>query len=389
MRSVELFAGCGGLALGIARAGFEHDIVVERDADSVLTLNGNKARRIKHVRDWNIEQEDTRELDFRDLEGADLLSGGPPCQPFSIGGKHLGPRDSRNMWPEAIRAVREVRPKAFVLENVRGLLRPDFAHYLDYIKLQLTYPDARKRVGESWRSHLARLRNHSKTRGGKNTAYKVVACGINAADYGAPQKRYRAVIMGIGSEFGEEWDFPTPTHTQEALVWSKHVACDYWERHGIRRIGKPSSEFEDRILKRLRKLDTKPKGRPWVTVRDAIGDLPAPNKRETISGHWQHHGARAYPHHTGSCLDEPAKALKAGDHGVPGGENMLAFKNGDVRYFTVREMARLQGLPDEFWISGSWKAATRQLGNAVPTTIGEIMGKAVMKIIDRPRAGRT
>ncbi len=203
----------------------------------------------------------------------------------------------------------------------------------------------------------------AKGRGRKNTAYKVVAQGINAADYGAPQKRHRAVIMGISSKLGEDWEFPPPTHSQEALVWSKHIDRDYWERHGMRRIATPSSDLEARISSRLKRLDTKPKGRPWVTVRDAIGDLPLPNKRETISGHWQHPGARSYPHHTGSSLDEPAKALKAGDHGVPGGENMLAFKNGEVRYFTVREMARLQGLPDDFWISGSWKAATRKCGS--------------------------
>ena len=133
MRSVELFAGCGGLALGVACAGFAHDFIVECDADSVETLNENRKRRVKHVRDWEIEQSDTRELDFRPLEGIELLSGGPPCQPFSIGGNHLGPRDPRNMWPEAIRAIREIRPKAFLLENVRGLFRPDFSHYLDYI----------------------------------------------------------------------------------------------------------------------------------------------------------------------------------------------------------------------------------------------------------------
>src|ERR1700728_3584378 len=114
MRSVELFAGCGGLALGVAQAGFDHDLVVELDDDSVATLNENKRRRIKHVRNWEIEHYDTRDLDFRELEGIELVSGGPPCQPFSIGGKHLGPRDPRNMWPEAIRAIREIRPKAFI-----------------------------------------------------------------------------------------------------------------------------------------------------------------------------------------------------------------------------------------------------------------------------------
>src|SRR6266513_3179196 len=207
MRSVELFAGCGGLALGVARAGFEHDFVVECDADSVDTLNENKKRKLKHVRHWEIEQRDSRELDFRSLEVVDLLSGGPPCQPFSIGGKHLGPRDPRNMWPEAIRAVREIRPKAFLLENVRGLFRPDFSHYHDYIILQLTYPDFKRRADKSWRGHLARLRRHAKGRGEGRGDYRVLARAINAADYGAPQKRHRAIFIGIASEFGDDWSF--------------------------------------------------------------------------------------------------------------------------------------------------------------------------------------
>lgn len=383
MRSVELFAGCGGLALGVARAGFAHDFIVERDIDSIETLHENKKRKIKHVRHWEIEQCDTRELDFHSLKGVDLLSGGPPCQPFSIGGKHRGPRDPRNMWPEAIRAVREIRPKAFLLENVRGLFRPDFSGYLDYLILQLSYPDFRQRSDETWRSHLARLRRHAKSRGEGKGEYRVLARAINAADYGAPQKRHRAIFIGVASKFGDDWSFPAPTHSQEALAWSKQVERDYWERHGARRIGELSSESEARALKHVLALKEKPRERPWVTVRDAIGDLPSPSKREKITGHWQHPGAKAYPNHTGSNLDEPAKALKAGDHGVPGGENMLASCDGKVRYFTIREMARLQGFPDEFVISGTWKAATRQLGNAVPTPVGQYMAGAIMKTIRR------
>lgn len=387
MRSVELFAGCGGLALGVARAGFAHDYIVECDGDSVETLNENKKRKVKHVRHWDIEQCDTRELDFRTLAGIDLLSGGPPCQPFSIGGKHLGPRDPRNMWPEAIRALREIRPKAFLLENVRGLFRPDFSSYLDYITLQLSYPNHTRRSGEKWRSHLARLRRHANGVGKHTREYRVLARAINAADYGASQKRHRAIFIGIDARFGDDWTFPAATHSQEALAWSKHVERDYWTRHGVRRIGEPASDSEAQVLKRVLALDEKPKERAWVTVRDAIGDLPRPSKREILPGHWQHLGARAYPNHTGSNLDEPAKALKAGDHGVPGGENMLAGRNGEVRYFTIREMARLQGFPDDFVISGTWKAATRQLGNAVPTCVGQYMAGAILKTI-RANASR-
>lgn len=379
MRSVELFAGCGGLALGVARAGFAHEFIVESDDDSVATLLENKTRRISHVRHWEIEHCDTRELDFRDLRGVDLVSGGPPCQPFSIGGKHLGPRDRRNMWPEAIRAVREIRPKAFILENVRGLFRPDFSKYLDYITLQLTHPEVKRRQHEPWRGHLARLRKSAERRPFGD--YRVIARAINAADYGAAQKRHRAIFIGISSEFGDRWEFPKPTHSQEALAWSKHVQQTYWSRHAIRRVVQPASQSEAQALKRVFSSKIPPKERPWITVRDAIADLPAPTKREKVSGHWQHLGARVYPNHTGSSMDEPAKALKAGDHGVPGGENMLAGTGGSVRYFTIREMARLQSFPDDFVISGSWKSATRQLGNAVPTVVGEYMARSVLRTI--------
>lgn len=389
MRSVELFAGCGGLALGVARAGFEHDFIVERDADSVKTLNENKKRKIKHVQHWDIEESDTRKLDFRDLEGVALLSGGPPCQPFSIGGKHLGHRDPRNMWPEAVRAVREIRPKAFLLENVRGLFRPDFSSYLEYITLQLTFPDLTRRRDEKWKTHLSRLRRHSAAGGGRQGDYRVLSRAINAADYGAAQKRHRAIFIGIATEFGDGWEFPASTHSQEALAWSKHVSSEYWKRHDARPNREPSSEAEAQALKRVLECNKKPKERAWVTVRDAIADLPPPSKREKVSGHWQHPGARAYPNHTGSSLDEPAKALKAGDHGVPGGENMLTNRHGNVRYFTIREMARLQGFPDDFEVSGSWKAATRQLGNAVPTLIGQHMADAIAKIIEPKKRNRS
>jgi DNA (cytosine-5)-methyltransferase 1 len=386
MRSVELFAGCGGLALGLARAGFEHKLVVEIDPQAVATLLENKRRKMRYVEHWPICDSDTRDIDFEKYSGVDLVSGGPPCQPFSIGGKHLGPGDQRNMWPEAIRAVREIRPKAFMFENVRGLLRPAFSAYLEYITLQLTYPDLERRRGEPWRAHLSRLRRHGRSdKSGRKTEYRVVVGEMNAADYGAPQKRHRAIVMGVSSIFGDEWKFPARSHSQEALAWAKHVKRAYWERHGARRICEPSSPSEQWALDRALSEETRPKGKPWVTVRDALVGLPPPRKKPRISGHWQHPGARTYWHHTGSNLDEPAKALKAGDHGVPGGENMLTDKFGGVRYFTVREMARLQGLPDNFVILGTWKAATRQLGNAVPTSIGQRMGEEISTLIKPAR----
>lgn len=376
MRSLEIFSGCGGLAFGVAEAGFDHVMVIENDKNACATLAFNKEGGVLHFADWNISASDAQEVDFTRAGSVDLVSGGPPCQPFSIGGKHKGPTDKRNMWPEAIRAVRELSPKGFLFENVRGLLRPAFADYLEFIQLQLSWPDLQSSSG-GWKSHLKFLRAHKAT--GAKPAYRVVVRGINAADYGAPQKRYRAIIMGIRSDIADDVIFPAPTHSREALIWSQRVTGDYWERHGISKRSRPQiTDSDQRILDTLLSSKIAPAEKPWVTVRDAIGDLSKPSvKKEPVAGHLLHPGARIYVGHTGSLWDEPAKALKAGSHGVPGGENVIVEKNGEVRYFTIREMIRLQGLPDSFAIKESWVNAIKQLGNAVPVQVGKIFGDSL------------
>jgi DNA (cytosine-5)-methyltransferase 1 len=379
MRSVELFAGCGGLALGLSRAGFRHELVVELDEHAVGTLTDNKNRAVEHV----------HEVDFSTVSGeVDLVAGGPPCQPFSIGGRHLGPEDERNLWPEAIRAVRDLQPKAFLFENVRGLLRPAFSEYLDYLKVSLAYPNSAPRVGEAWQEHAARL--CSEVASGAEATYKVVFQVINTADYGAPQQRHRAMAMGIRTDLATEWSFPEPTHSREALVWSKYVSGAYWERHGEELMAANAGSNSDATaLERLLNQMFEPPEHPWLTVRDAIGDLPVPREdRETIPNHKLRPGARVYPRHTGSSWDQPAKALKAGDHGVPGGENMVVLENGAVRYFTLREMARLQGFPDNYVFPDSWKRPIKQLGNAVPVQVGEAFGRAIAEILERAAARR-
>lgn len=389
MKSIELFAGCGGLALGIAEAGFSHVLVAERDVQATSTLQSNKKRGLRHIREWPLFEGDVRDIDYSKLE-ADLVAGGPPCQPFSIGGKHKGPSDTRNMWPEAIRAVRELHPKAFVFENVRGLLRPAFENYLEFLKLQLAFADITADGGLPWEMEMAKLKARIRASGAK-PRYTVLVQGINAADYGAPQKRHRAIIMGVRTDIAQTFEFPRPTHSREALVWSQRVDGSYWERHGIsKRKRPPISDADAFILARIKDGD-KPTELPWVTVRDAIADLPKPTvNKEAISGHRLHPGARIYPpRHTGSSWDEPAKALKAGAHGVPGGENILAPGDGTVRYFTVREMARLQGLPDTFRImGGEWRSPTRQLGNAVPVHVGRMFGQAIKEILARKKLMR-
>src|SRR5215469_17370694 len=165
MHSLELFAGAGGLAIGMAKAGFHHVAVVEWNSDACETFRENQRHHTHLVEGWPLHQGDVREFDYMSItEEIMVVSGGPPCQPFSMGGKHRGHRDERDMFPEAVRAVRELRPKAFIFENVKGLKRDTFATYFEYIRLQLTYPSLLRRGDEPWREHCRRLENHHTSR---------------------------------------------------------------------------------------------------------------------------------------------------------------------------------------------------------------------------------
>ena len=387
MKSIELFVGAGGLALGTARAGFRHVGVFEWDKYACDTIRENAANKLEPVVAWPLFQGDVRGVDFRSFEGrVDLVSGGPPCQPFSVGGKHRGRLDERDMFPEAVRAVREIRPKAFIIENVRGLTRPLFYNYFEYIRLQFEFPEILIRDNEDWPDHLARLEKH-KTRGAsRGLHYNVVSEVLNAADYGVPQRRERVFIVGLRNDLAIQWSFPEATHSRAALRRSQSKGGDYWDRHGISARKVPawarSAPFETGAIQTI--LDTLA-SKPWVTTRDAIAGLPKPTAKPNtrIPNHRLQLGARAYAGHTGSLLDLPAKTLKAGDHGVPGGENMLILDDGSVRYLTVRESARLQTFPDDFVFHGTWTESMRQLGNAVPVGLATVVGTSVRRALSR------
>ncbi len=378
LSAIELFAGAGGLGLGISNAGFKPVMIAEWDHWSCENLRRNRTAN-GPLRNWPEPFEgDVREIDYRHYEGkVALVSGGPPCQPFSMGGRHQAQDDSRDMWPEAVRAVREVRPQAFIFENVKGLTRQSFASYVAYIELQLRYPSLQQKKSEVWDDHLARLQKHELGRSRESEEYRVIFFQLNAADYGVPQKRERVMFVGFRADLGVEWAPPKPTHSFNALLWSQCDDESYWDRHNVRGIDRNNSA---RNLALAGRLLRRPKELPWRTVRDAIGDLPDPEgKTSKVSNHKFQGGARVYPGHTGSPLDEPAKTLKAGVHGVPGGENMLVKSDGSVRYFTVRESARLQSFPDTYVFDGSWSENMRQLGNAVPVSLSKIVAADIAK----------
>lgn len=385
IRSVELFTGAGGLALGLEKVGCHHLAMVEFNAQACDTIRYNIAQQQQFAKDWKVYQSDVRNIRYNEIaQSVDLVAGGPPCQPFSMGGKAKGRMDSRDMFPEAVRAVRELQPRYFVFENVKGLLRESFASYFNYIILQLSFPTVVRHEKEDWIEHLARLEKIQTSGHFPDLSYRVVYRLLDAADYGVPQHRHRVFIVGFRSDLGIEWNFPESTHNLNKLIWEQWVTGEYWDLHKVAKSKRPvmpeSLKRRVEILKANHSLIA-PEGNRYLTVRDALVGLPDPRTKNSIPNHEFRDGAKPYPGHTGSALDEPSKALKAGAHGVPGGENMIAFPDGSYRYYTAREAARIQTFPDDYIFDSAWTEAMRQIGNAVPMHLAEVVGQSIMNQI--------
>lgn len=332
MHTVELFAGCGGLAKGLELAGFKHAALLEINRQACESLRMNYHPSLVH-------ETDICNVDFRPYRGVELVSGGPPCQPFSLGGLAKAYNDKRDMFPQAARAISEIRPRGFVFENVKGLLREKFRPYFSYILKRLTYPDCIQNIGETWCDHAKRLDAIDKGRPYGGLRYKVCYKLLNAADYGVPQIRERVFIVGLRSDVAEEWSWP------DAICQT---------------------------------IDSR------IPIADALREVPDP---QVNLGYAADHvfidGARIYPGHTGSTIDKPAKTIKAGAHGVPGGENMLRYSDGSVRYMTVHEAKLIQTFPADYKITGSWGEALRQIGNAVPVRLAEIIGARMFELLKK------
>ena len=387
MKAVELFAGAGGLALGVGLAGFKPLAVVEWDKWACDTIRENQKRGYPLVADWPLHEGDVRNFDWGSItEQVDLLAGGPPCQPFSMGGKHKAHDDTRDMFPATVEIVRRLRPRAFIVENVKGLTRASFASYFQYIQFQLEFPEVKRRKNETWFDHLMRLQTeHTSGRlHSKGLAYNIIPTLVNAANYGVPQKRERVFLVGFRSDLGVDWSFPEETHSQAALFRDQWITGQYWERHQVTKKDRPDAPANLASLQRgaSQKLlfDCQ---RPWRTIRDALVGLPDPHSKAAreYRDHKFQQGAKVYPGHTGSPIDQPSKTLKAGDHGVPGGENMLVDNNGVPRYLSIREAARVQTFPDGYVFHGSWTETLRQLGNAVPVALGLVVARSVAEAL--------
>ncbi|GAA2507199.1 DNA cytosine methyltransferase [Streptomyces gobitricini] len=425
--AVELFAGGGGLAMAVERAGFRPLLFneVAKRACETLEANGAKERGDEEWipepgSPWPLFSRDIRTLDMRYLSGkVDVLAGGPPCQPFSLGGIAKGDEDKRNMFPEMFRAVREIQPKAVICENVVGLRRKSFEPYFQYILNELSFPYLERRPDTTWQEHDRLLREYDAALkdgravdpSGGFELYDVLATTVNAADYGVPQVRNRVIIVAfrrdLGVDMKEFMRSVRPTHSQAALIRSMRDG-EYWERH-------PSvpDHVRDRVMAGLPKqasLAIEDGLLPWLTFRDALAGLdgepslpPVPwehlDRKERYLGGVTNHigwpGARIYKGHTPNELDRPAKTVKAGVHGVPGGESVMLtddrFRDSTApggwayrhRYMTVRETARVMTFPDTWVLEGPRGEQMRQLGNAVPVRLGEVFAKAVASALDK------
>lgn len=366
------------MALGTHRAGYQHVALFELNVHAVATLQNAVKRRLIGRPTLPIEQTDVKAVDWGNVASAagrevDMLAGGAPCQPFSLGGVHRGKDDHRNLFPEVVRAQRALQPRAILLENVRGLARPGFRPYLEYILLQLALPGvARKENGEEWEAHKHRLLTAlDRGKPGDRRGYDVWIAAVDCANYGVPQRRNRVFMVAFRSDLGVQWEWPTPTHSADALHHAQLVSGEYWRAHGVA----PKLMALTAALRQANGEDR------WRTVRDAIAHLPPPNGGKAHPNHVAVDGARTYAGHTGSSMDEPAKTLKAGVHGVPGGENMVRTDDGAVRYFSIHEAALLQTFPEEYVFHGSRTEAMRQIGNAAPVEMVRLLAERIGSIL--------
>lgn len=172
MNSIEFCAGAGGQALGLEQAGYRHAALVEIEADYCKTLRLNRPA-------WDVRCADMNGFDGRAFKGIDLMAGGLPCPPFSVAGKQLGDLDERNLFPAALRLIDETKPKAVMIENVRGFLSPVFEEYRLHLKAEF-----------------------------KKLGYVVDWRLLNASDFGVPQLRPRVVIVALKREFTDGFEWP-------------------------------------------------------------------------------------------------------------------------------------------------------------------------------------
>ena len=330
--SIELFAGGGGLALGMSLAGFHHVLLNEFDTSACKTLKKNRP-------DWNVIEGDVRHIDFTPLRGKiDFLSGGFPCQAFSYAGKGAGFNDTRGtLFFELARAVKEIQPKVFMGENVKGLTSHEEGRTIKTIRNTI-----------------------------KELGYTLVEPRVlRAIMYQVPQKRERLILIAIRNDIAPHVQFiwPTPYHEvltlRDALCQSVIFDCDV-----------PKSEGVLYPEKKQRVMEMVPQGGDWR-------DLPEDIAREYMGGSCLLGGGK-----TGMArrlsLDEPSLTLTCS----PCQKQTERCHPLETRPLNVREYARIQTFPDYWQFEGSMGDKYKQIGNAVPVNLAWAVGRSLIRLFN-------
>ncbi|MBP8707994.1 MAG: DNA (cytosine-5-)-methyltransferase [Caldisericia bacterium] len=321
---IDLFSGAGGTSLGFENAGLQHSMLVEYDRYAVETLKINRPN-------WNIVHKDIRDVDFNGLS-ADIVEGGFPCQAFSYAGKKLGFADVRGtMFFEFARCVDEVHPKIAIAENVKGLLRHD-----------------KGRTLQTMISILEKL--------GYRVKYKV----LKSQYYDVAQKRERLIIIGVRKDLNIPILFPKEN---DYLITLREALKDV-----------PKSEGQNYSDKKKKIMQMIPEGGYWK-------DLPEGLQKEYMGASYYHTGGR-----TGIARrlswDEPSLTLTTS----PAQKQTERCHPTETRPLSVREYARIQSFPDDWFFAGSVNQQYKQIGNALPVNLAYHIGRTLIAMLDQEKS---
>lgn len=330
--SAELFAGGGGLALGMEKAGFHHLLLNEFDHSACETLRKNRPQ-------WNVIEGDIHDIDFTPYrDKIDFLSGGFPCQAFSYAGKRLGFEETRGtLFFELARAVKEIRPKVFMGENVRGLFEHDNGRTLQTIKnviSELGYTLIEPRV-------------------------------LRAIQYDVPQKRERLILIAIRNDIAPLVSFKWPdVATEVRTLRDAFYAGELFDTDV------PESEGQKYPESKRKVMSLVPEGGDWR-------NLPEDVARDYMKGSYNLGGGK-----TGMArrlaMDEPSLTLTC----APAQKQTERCHPTETRPLTVREYARIQTFPDEWEFCGNLTAKYKQIGNAVPVNLAWAIGRSLIRLFN-------
>ncbi|AOP85270.1 MULTISPECIES: DNA (cytosine-5-)-methyltransferase [Enterobacteriaceae] len=330
---LELFAGAGGMALGLEKAGLKSVLLNEIDSHACKTLRKNRP-------EWNVVEGDVSKVDFTPYRNTvDVLAGGFPCQAFSYAGKKLGFEDTRGtLFFEFARAVKEINPKVLLAENVRGLLNHDDGRTLDTIKSIITdlgYTLFEPRV-------------------------------LKAIFYKVPQKRERLIIVAVRNDLANGIDYEWPSSYNKILTLK-----DALKKGELYDSDVPESEGQKYPKRKAEILSMVPPGGYWR-------DLPEDIQKEYMLKSFYLGGGK-----TGMARrlswDEPSLTLTC----APAQKQTERCHPEETRPLTVREYARIQTFPDDWVFEGPMSAKYKQIGNAVPVNLSFAVGKSVVHLLEK------